>query len=685
MSDKKTYPISCNKDCGAGCALTAIVEDGKIEKIIDSPERLTYMKGCLKGYRTGETIYHEKRILKPLIRTGERGSKEFREASWDEALDLIADKLHYLRSADNCSGLMRIGGSGACRGALHNTDYVAKRFMALFGAYTDTKGNFSSEASDFVKQPIFGTANIGVDAKTLLKSDHIILWGFNPFDTRFGCDTELVLKEATDKGIPITVIDPRKTRTVQNLKAKWLPVKPGTDSALMFALLWTLISENLIQRDYINKYSTGFDLLEQYILGISDGVEKSPLWAEKICGLSAEEIIDFTHAYASAPTAALLPGLSLQRAIGGENTDRLGAVLQLATANIGKMGGSSGSSKWNKLGKPRFGKLPVPVNDSVYKVPVYSWADAVLEGKKGGYPTDISFLYNVGGNYIGQGSDTDKNIRAFEKIDFAVTHDYFMTATASYSDVVLPVTTFAEREDIISATGNFIFYSARAIDPVGHAKNDFWIFTRLAQRLGFQELSDENKSESQWIDSILSDSEIKDIPGFKEKGFYAGMEQERIGLSDFISDPHKYPLYTQSGKIEIASGFFRSLGGTLLPEHIVIETTDKFPLRMISPHEKYRIHSQNDNIPSLKRLCDDRLWMNPADADKRKIKNEDQVTVFNEIGEIGTVAFITDKIAEGTLSLTQGSWDNNINYLSSTIPAKPSNGARTHSIIVNVK
>jgi len=684
MKIEKTLPVSCNRDCGAGCALTAHIEEGKIVKITDSLSRLTHMKGCIKGYRAAETLYHHERLTAPLIRTGKRGSAQFRKATWEEALDLISKKLSELKSKNNCSSLMRIGGSGACRGSLHNTDLVTQRFLSLFGNYTETQGNFSSEASTFVKEPIFGTRNVGIDAETLLSSRKIILWGFNPSDTRFDCSAESILKEASQMGIPITVIDPRKTRTVKDLKAQWISLKPGTDSAFMLAVLWLLIDSKRINRKFIAKYSIGFENIENYILGISDGIEKTPQWAAGICGLTEKTIIDFTDDYADSPVTALLPGLSLQRAVGGENADRLGAVLQLATGNTGRTGGSTGSSNWNRLEKPVLGKLTVPDNKEINGVPVYLWADAVLEGKNGGYPSDISFLYNVGGNYIGQGSDTAKTIKAFEKVEFSVTHDYFMTRTASYSDVILPVTTFLEREDIINAPNNFVFYSAKAADPIGLSKNDFEIFSILAEKLGFGDLYSEKKTESEWIEQFLSLSEIDEIEDFKKKGFYCGKDNMRVGLSDFISDPLNNPLATESGKIEIVSKTMKKLGGTLLPEHILIKISEEFPLRMISPHEKYRVHSQNDNIPSLKKLCDDRLWISITDGNKRNIKEGDSVKVLSKEGEITTIAHVTDDICAGTVSLNQGSWASNVNYLTSTEPTKPSMGSRTHSIVVNV-
>ena len=690
----KRIPVSCNKDCGAGCPLEAHVKDGQIQRITDSSYNKPLMHGCLKGFRMTDVIYNKNRITKPQIRTGERGSGHFRDAGWNEALDLIADKLNGTRESKGAESVMRIGGSGSCRGALHNTATLTQRFLSLYGGYTETYGNFSSEAASFVKPHMFGTKNIGIDVKTLLDSKLIILWGFNPSDTRFGCETEALLKKAADAGLPFIVVDPRRTPTVTKYNAKWLPIGAGTDSILMLSMLYLLLSEGLADLEFIEKYSTGFEKLESYILGKSDGVPKTPVWAADTCGLSVGDIELFTREYASANPAALLPGLSIQRAVGGENNDRLGTVLQLATANIGISGGGAGAGQWNRLASPECGSITVPFNPSVKRVPVYEWADAALGGKAAGYPSDISFLYNTGGNYLGKSSDTSKGIDAFKKIDFIVSHDYFMTPTCLWSDVVLPVTTFLERDDILFSNTNYLFYSQKASEPVGDARNDYSIFADLSSRLGFEYDFTERRSESDWIDFFLENSEIGRVDDFKKSGIYEAKDQMRVGLSKFISDPEKHPLNTPSGKIEIELPFFSTIGGTSIPEVVIMEVTQEYPLRLVTPHDKFRIHSQNDNLPVFKKLIDDKLWMSPLDAEQRGITDGMIVSVFSEFGHIKNQVRVTDKIATGTVSLNQGAWitvsngdklAGSVNIVTSTEPAMPSRGSRTHSTAVEVK
>jgi len=687
-------PVSCNKDCGAGCPLEAHVENGKILKIRNSSYKNELMNGCLKGYRMTDVVYSLDRLLTPLIRTGKRGNGEFRQASWEEALRLVSDKLQKTKDLYGAESVMRLGGSGSCRGALHNTATLSMRFLSLFGGYTETYGNFSSEASAFVKRPMYGTKNVGIDVKTLLKSKLIILWGLNPEDTRFGCETENLLKKASEGGIPFVVIDPRKTPSVIKYGAEWLPITAGTDSVLMLAVLYILISSNFADRKFIKENSSGFEKLESYILGKNDGIPKTPKWASEICGLSVSAIEAFTKKYLEAKPAALLPGLSIQRVIGGENNDRLAGILQLATANIGILGGSSGTGQWNRLETPVCGSIEVPKNKNIKRVPVYEWADVVLEGREGGYPSDIRVLYSTGGNYIGQSSDTSKGVEAFKKADFIVSHDYFMTPTCQWSDVVFPVTTFLEREDILFSDTNYLFYSGKASEAIGESRNDYWIFSELSERLGFINKFTEGKSESDWLNYFLDNSEISDIDKFKETGIYEAPDQMRVGLSEFISNPEKFPLNTPSGKIEIELLSFPPIGGTSVPEAETMEVSDRYPLRLITPHDKFRIHSQNSNLPVFKKLIDNKLWMNPVDAGTRGIEDGMNVLIYSETGKMKNLVKVTNKIAKGTVSLNQGAWakmnyegrpEGSVNTITSTKPTLPSRGSRTHSTAVEVE
>jgi anaerobic dimethyl sulfoxide reductase subunit A len=689
-----TLPVSCNKDCGGGCPLLAHVENGRLVKITNNPHKNRYMAGCVRGYGMTHVVNADDRLKRPLLRTGPRGSGKFREASWNEALDLVAGRLGEMREKHGAGAVLPLGGSGGCVGAVHNTAYLKDRFFGLFGPYTMAHGDYSEHAIEYVKPFLFGSAHTGLDPGTLQFSNLVVLWGMNIFDNRFGCETLARVREAKRRGAAVVVIDPRRTATASKLGTEWIPVFPGTDSALMASVLYVLIEEKLVDRTAVKRLSHGFEHLEGYVTGKEDSRPKSPDWAERVCGVSSNTIRRFARIYGTLKPAAILPGLSIQRTWGGEEAARFAAALQVATGNVGIRGGSTGGNVLNKLPRPACGTIERQGRHEGPEIQVYVWPDAVLKGKKGGFPSDVRFLYFVGCNFLVQGSDIQKNIRALEKADFSVCHDYFLTPTARYCDVVLPVTTFLEREDIVFPRSNRLFYSHRAVKPVGESKNDFDIFCGLADRLEFYELFSENRTADGWLEHVLENSEVKDIERFKETGIYEGNGHLRTGLSDFVGDPDKYPLDTPSGRIEIFSAGYAETGFSPIPECRILPKDRKYPLRLITPHPRLRIHSQYYNIPWFRERQEDMLWIHPHDAESRGIEDGDEVLVISRQGRMRVRVHVTEDIMEGVVSVHEGGWPvfekdgaetaGSVNVLTSTEPTEPSMGSRTHSVLVEV-
>jgi len=696
MKQKTTIvPVSCNKDCGAGCPLLAHVRDNRILKITNNPLGSAHMVGCAKGFMAAEAVTARDRLLEPLIRTGPRGSGQFKKISWHHALDYTAQHLNEIKEKYGDDSVLFLGGSGSCRGALHNTWSLTERFLNLFGSNIGKTGNYSSAASDFVTPYVFGTEKVGMDASVLQYSKLIILWGANIMDTRFGCEYPSRIREALQKGIRVIVIDPRKSNTAKLSKAHWIKIKPGTDAALMAAVLYELINNVMVDYSFLDKYCTGFDRVKKYILGINDDQPKTPQWAEMICGTKAETIKELASLFGRTKPAALIPGLSIQRTIGGEESMRMAMVLQAATGNIGKLGGASGGCTWDGLPSPECGEIGTKSNPTQSSIPEYIWPDAILKGKEGGFPSEIKAIYNVGGNYLSQGSDIHKNIRAFKKVEFSVCHEQFMTPTARHCDIILPVTSFLEREDILFTGMNYLFYSGKALTPPQSVKNDYDIFSELSRRLGFSDEYTEGKSASQWIDQFIAESEIFDPVQFKRTGIYAGKEQMRIGLVDFIANPVSNPLNTPSGKIELASENYAKTGFQAVPAYRGMTDHPEYPLRLVTPHSLYRINSSYSNVDWFRDMQEQSLWMNPIDARKRKIKDDHMVTVENEKGGIRVPVKITENIMEGVVCLFGGAWSRldekgvdiagSPNVLTSTEPTLPSFGSRTHSVLVEVK
>lgn len=711
---QKTVPVTCNKDCGGGCPLTAHVEDGVIRKITDSPLRGPYMKGCARGYTAHRMDRMPGRLMAPLIRKGfEKAARpesrpftsapeaagQFRQASWDEALDLAAERLLQLKKNHGSTSLMDLSSGGACRGAVHNCSILTSRFLTLAGGATRLTGNYSSAAAAFSAPFVYGTIQTGMDAGNLEHSNLIVLWGYNALDTRFGSEFPLRILEARKKEVPVIVIDPRKTRTASVLGTRWIPIRPGTDTALIAAIVHRMIHTGSLDTRFIETCTHGFEPFREYILGSSDGIAKTPEWASNLCGIPEDTIVELADLYGSSRPAALLPGLSLQRALAGEEAARMTMVLQAVTGNVGVPGGSSGGAFWGKLARPGCASLPVPPNTDP-GLPVYQWPDAILEGKQGGWPSDIRGVYATGSNLVTQGSDIRKNIRAFQRLDLAIGHDQFLTPTMALCDIIFPAASFLEREDIVFPAGNFLLYSAKAAEPPEGVKTDYEIFACLADRLGFQDRFTEGRAPGQWIDHLLASSSIPDPREFKETGIFTGEEHDRNAFSDFVRAPGKHPLATPSGKIEISSEEYGKLGYFPYPHYRGCQYPDpEFPLNLVTPHPMNATHSQYAQVPGTRKNEETRLWIHPDDAADRDIEPDDRVILKSPEGKIEIKVLVTGRVMKGTVSLTQGFWPHLVrdssgstldrggsaNILTSTVPTLPSRSSRTHTVSVEVR
>ncbi len=688
--------MACPLDCGGGCPLLAHVDDGKVVRITNNPNGDPHMAGCIKGLQMTRILYAPDRLVKPLIRTGSRGSDEFREVEWGEVLDLVARRLTEIKERYGAGSIFRFGSAGTSTGALYETVNITRRFLALLGGYTDIIDGYSSAAGKYTTPFVLGTKAAGIDAGTLRSSKMIILWGANIAEARLEGALEAHVREAKARDVEVVFIDPRRTLTAKTLATKWVPINPGTDSAMMMAILNVLATEGMVNRAFVEKYSYGFDELVAHVLGRDDGVPKTPKWAESICGTPASEIRDLARRYGNSHPTAIIPGLSIQRTLGGEEAIRMSIALQVATGNLGVEGGSSGALTWGTLPSPRMGTLPALDNPANASVTAYKWADAVLEGKRGGYPTDIKAIYNVGGNYLSTAADTHKVMRAFNSVEFSVCHDFFLTPTAKYCDVVLPAAMFLERNDIVIADGgNHVMYSHKVAEPPGEAKTDYEIFCLLAERLGFLPAYSEGRTEEEWLDKFIAESEVPDAAEFKVKGIYFGADQHRVALSTFIADPKANPLKTPSSLVQIHSDAYAKTGYPAIPTCRATLPPIEYPLYLISPKSRYRVHSENWNIPFFRERERHALWINPGDASARGISDGDTVIIYNQQGRVRVSAMVTEDIARRVVCLQVGAWptfdEDGVetsgapNVLSSTEPTMPSRASRTHTVFVQVE
>jgi len=686
-------PVTCNRDCGGGCPLMATVEDGRVARIGNNPAGGRFLRGCPRGFQAARQLYAEDRLTRPLVRSGPRGSGQFREVTWPEAVRTVADGLQAVRDKHGDGAILALGGSGSCRGALHNTGALSARFLNLTGGHVGESNSYSSAAVEYVQPVMLGRGKPGVDPATMQHSELIVLWGANMMDCIMGCEWRARLRQAKKRGVPVIVIDPRRTETAKQLGTQWLPVRPGTDSALMLALLHVLVDEGLTDEPFIAAHATGFEALRRRVLGRAGGPAATPTWAAQICGTPAADIVALARELGRRKPAALIPSLSIQRTWGGEEPVRLAIALQVATGNLGRLGGSSGAQNWGGLPQARVGSLQVPPNAASSEIPANDWADAVLRGSAGGYP-EIHAALNVGGNYVCQGADVGKSVRAMQSLEFSVCHDLFLTATARQCDVVLPVTHWLERNDVVFALANYLLFSNKVAEPSGEARNDYDILADVAERMGCGDAFTEGKDEDAWLREFVAGSEIVDDEEFRRTGIHMGADQQRVGLAPFAADPVAHPLSTPSGKVELSGAACVAAGLCEVPEARALPVTETLPLRLVTPKARLRIHSQLGALPWFRERDDRALWMHPRDAAARGLGDGSRVEVSSAQGRVRCPCRVTEDVLPGVVSLTAGlepEFDDAgrdvagaANALTSDEPTLPSRGATMSCVAVEV-
>jgi len=678
-------------DCGGRCPLLLHVKDGVITRIEgdDFKDTEQQLRACLRGRAYRHWIYHPDRILYPLKRVGERGEGKFERISWDEAMDTIVRELKRVKETYGNASIY-LGGGGHL-GALHTAGSIVKA-LSMFGGYTTAYGNVSSEGPVWAVMATYGDVMVGHSREDLLNSRLIIMWGWDPVRMISGTDCVPNLIKAKEQGIKIISIDPRYHDSAVALASEWISIYPGTDAAMMIAMAYVMIKENLHDKEFLDKYTVGFDKFSNYVLGSEDGIEKTPAWAEPITGVPAATIERLAREYATTKPAALMDCQGPGRAAMGEQYTRCAITLTAMTGNIGKHGGSAAGGlmgipighMFRSAGIPGM-RNPVEAGGRsirgtldlrlrlVRRMHTNKVFDAFLEGKAGGYPSDIKMAWFTGGNILNQRANINKSVRALKKLEFIVHQNLLITPLARYADILLPVCSFAEKSDLTRPwpSGPYFTFTNRAIEPMGESKTDWEIGNFLAEKLGFEEFN--TLSEEEWLRKFVAENPeyvqyIKDYDKFKREGIYRiKLEEPYIAWQKQIEDPENNPFPTPSGKIEIYSQRLADLNNPLTPpipkyigtfEDRTDPLIDKYPLQLLSPHPKASVHSSLFTVDWLREADPHRVWINPADAEPRGIRDGDEVYVSNDRGKLAITAWVTRRIIPGVICIYEGAWFN---------------------------
>lgn len=699
-------PSICWHNCGGRCQIKGYVKDGVVmsfgtDDAGDDSFEHPQARACLKGRAQRERLYHPDRLKYPMKRVGKRGAGEWQQISWDEAFETIASELKRIIAAygneavyfNYCSGV-----NGNLNGSYQSGPMA--RLLNLLGGFLTFYGNYSQANFMYAVPYMFGAGYGGSSPVEYTKAKLIVMFGDNPASTRVGgLNSSYYLKLAKKAGAKIIVIDPRHSDTVSTFADQWIPIRPTTDSALVSALVYVMITEGLLDQAFLDKYCVGFDeehmpegipagnSYKSYILGESDGVPKTPEWAAERTGVSAKIIASLAREIAGTKPCFIVQGRGMQRHAYGETMALSVCTLAAVSGNIGVSGTNPGLYEGGPAVK--MGSFPTGKNAVTKKISFYLFTDAIKNGKsftpksaglQGGekLDADIKFILNYGGNALinqhGDCNATAKILKDDSLCEFILGCDTFMTPSMQYCDIVLPGTTQFEHEDVITRSFGvgLALYGAKLVEPLHECKNIYEIALGIAQKLGLEEKFTEGKTYEDFLNNIIKEA-VAGNPGFpsldefKKTGIYKTEIKEVIGCKAFVQDPAANPLKTPSGKIEIFSKDLYSMNNPkeipAVPKYIPAwegpedaGAKEKYPLQCIGHHSKRRVHSTFDNLTWMEEVDPQRLWISPKDAEARGIKDGEVVKVYNNRGVVKVPVKVTPRIVPGVCSLPQGGW-----------------------------
>jgi anaerobic selenocysteine-containing dehydrogenase len=703
----KTVHAVCSHDCPDSCGVLVTIDDtGRATKMRGDPSHpVTRGFLCAKVAKYLDRVYSPDRLLVPMRRRKgvpkgslphRREAESFEPISWDEALDTIAARLTQIAADHGPESILPYSYAGTI-GVL-NYGSMDRRFFHRLGA-SRLDRTICAETGGQALKSVYGR-KLGTDAEAFRHARLIIAWASNihannvhlwPF-----------IEEARRNGAKLVVIDPFSTRTAR--AADWhIPIRPGTDSALALGLMHILVRDNLYDHDYVERWTHGFDQLRNRIASYT------PECVSRLTGIAIADIERLAHDYATTQPAVIRVNYGVQRSDNGGAAVRAICMLPALTGAWKHLGGglqlsTSGAFQWDDatLQRPDL-QLSSPLGRQSRLVNMSVLGDALT--KLSDPPVHALFIYNS--NPAAVAPDQGSVLRGLSRPDlFTVVHEQFFTDTADYADIVLPATTFFEHKDIQGAYGNYyVQLSDQAIEPLGEARSNVWLFSQLAQRMGFSEPCFRDTTEDLIAQALrVADPEHQDpwLAGITEESLHAA---GAIRLQ-FSADPDNSPFLpfaegpflTPGGKIELYSETLAAAGIDPLPQfRPALESrhtaTSQYPLEFLPRKADNYMNSTFANIPThqnFESAHDGILEMHIDDAAPRGIADGDPVDVFNDRGVLSLRAHVNGGVAPGVVAARLGwnklsSTGHNVNLLTSQRLNDIGGGPVFYSVLVEVR
>ncbi len=675
------FTTACPRNCYSTCGMRVEVADGRLRAIESHPDNLATPDGvCLKGLSYIERVSAKDRILHPL----QRAAGGFERIAWDAALDRIAAELGAARERHGPRSVFFYAGSGT-KGLLNE---VSKDFWRLFGGCTTTFGDLCWPAGLEATRLTLGD-NIHNAPWDLVNARLIIFWGKNPAENNI--HQMRFVEQAIDHGARVVVIDPRRTQSAESAELL-VQIRPGTDGALALGLAHLLIGRHAVDTDFVRAHVHGFPEFARMVR------DYQPDLVAEITDVPPEVISELADLIANVAPLSICAGFGMQRYTNSAQTVRAVIALLALTGNIGRPGAgwvyaNLQSDVFSTVRDP-LALYPPATDDDPIRVSVSTarLGPGMLEQSN----PRLRAAWVERGNPVNQNPQTATVLEAFRALDFRVVVDQFLTDTAREADIVLPAKTMFEQTDVIGAYWHpYIQIKDKLIEPPGEVRPETEVYRELARRLGVPETEIDaripgptDEAVEAWLERRLEPFPELTLERLRAGPVLAPGARE-VAFSDLV-----FP--TPSGKIELVSeeaatrwGADRLPGYAPNSERPAEDQAFDFPLQLLTPNTKNRIHSQFGNLPSIRALDPDTFAdMSPVDAAARGIADGDRIRVFNRRGSVELAARLDNSLRPGCVVVHNGWWlceGGGVNLLSAARETDMGHGAAFHDNAVEVE